>query len=124
MKRLYSNVGSTKAALQQRPEVLNSVGVNIALYIALKMVHNQVSVVARQPLIVHELIGHDPSSRHDAIFDDLVHLFLLAFMAENGSLNFAIAFKHTHDSSLAVTALHSAISTQALTLRSVHVPSF
>src|SRR5205807_136959 len=77
MKRLYSNVGSTKAALKQRPEVFDAVSVNIALYVALKMIHDQMGVVFLKSQIVAKFVGHNPSSRHDAIFDNLVHhLFL------------------------------------------------
>ena len=40
MKRLNSYVGSTKAALQQRPEVLNAIRVNATAHISLGMAHN------------------------------------------------------------------------------------
>src|SRR5438067_12744779 len=39
MKRLYSNVGSTKAALQQRPEIFHALHVNLTVNVLLKMVH-------------------------------------------------------------------------------------
>src|SRR6185437_16591947 len=69
MKRLYSNVGSTKAALQQRPEVFNGVGVNVAMHVVLKVIHDKVSEPVGEPVIVGELISVNPSSRHDVTFD-------------------------------------------------------
>src|ERR1017187_813141 len=48
MKRLNSNVGSTKAALQQRPEVLQAIRVHAAIDITFRMIHN----------IVNEVITH------------------------------------------------------------------
>src|SRR5260370_40678168 len=39
MKRFYSNVGSLKAALQQRPEVLHAVDVNATAHVTLGLVN-------------------------------------------------------------------------------------
>ena len=65
MKRLYSNVGSTKAALQERPEVLDSVGVNLTFDIPLNMVD----------YFMGELIGQSVAIRGEVIGNDLRSTF-------------------------------------------------
>src|SRR5580698_4175638 len=48
MKRFHSDVGSAKAALQQRPEILKAVGVYATLHIFLCVIHNVMNVEAGQ----------------------------------------------------------------------------
>src|ERR1700676_2212290 len=88
MEWLYRYVGSTKAALQERPEVLDAIGVYVALYVTLKMIHDVVGVAFRQSVIVDEFVSHDPSAGKNVFVDDLVHGLFLALVAENLSTHF------------------------------------
>ena len=62
MKRLYRNVSSSEAALQQRPEILQPLRVYISLYVALKMVDYTVSKGVAQSVIPGELICRNRSA--------------------------------------------------------------
>ena len=59
MKRLDSNVGSTKAALQQRPEVLQAVRVYATVNILFRMVHNVVNEVVAHLVVAYGIIRVD-----------------------------------------------------------------
>src|SRR6266550_6754028 len=122
MKRLYSNVSTAKAALQQRPEVFDSVGVNLPIYVLLKMVYDLMSVFGREADIVHKFIGHNRSASLNVVSDETVHLLLVSPIAEDGSFNLPIALKSAHDNSLAVTALHSNSVAETAAFALVHVP--
>ena len=52
MKRLNSNVGSTKPALQQRPEVLYALRVNLAAHILFNMVNSRVNVILSRDFLI------------------------------------------------------------------------
>src|SRR6185437_15512686 len=45
VERLYCNVGSAKAALQERPEVLDALSVNLAAHVLFDMVNSGVDIV-------------------------------------------------------------------------------
>src|SRR5580692_10893704 len=60
MKRLYSNVGSPQRTLEERPEVLHSVDVNLAAHIALGLVNHVMHETPLHPVIVgNRVIGVD-----------------------------------------------------------------
>jgi hypothetical protein len=62
--RLHADVGSRKAALQQRPEVLKAVGMNLAVYVHNCMVNHLMRVVTGKPIIGEQRVGYsaDPAS--------------------------------------------------------------
>ncbi len=49
MKRLYTNVGSSQPALEQRPEVLKAVRVYAAIYVLLRMIDDLMRVSVASP---------------------------------------------------------------------------
>src|SRR5207247_2059044 len=69
MERLDADVGAAKRALEQRPEVFESVGVDLAARIRLGMVNDIVSVFAREPLIGLERVGVDFGPALDVLTD-------------------------------------------------------
>src|SRR5690348_12653551 len=83
MKRLYSNVGSAKAAFQQRPEVFHTIDVHLSANIALGLVHN---IVNKSPL--HSVVVGDGVIRIDsaAILHVLKNLVLQG-LASNARYN-------------------------------------
>jgi len=63
MERFHGNVSSSKAAFQQRPEILHAVSVYAAIYVPNSMVNDLVFVLAMQSLVAAELIGEKRGSR-------------------------------------------------------------
>ena len=59
MRRVYADIGSAQRPLQQAPEVLNGVGVNLSLHIAHRMVNDMVgefiakAAVGRQGIAIN-----------------------------------------------------------------------
>src|SRR5271165_1824053 len=60
MKRLDSNVGSTKAALQERPEIFQTVRVNSPINVSLRMVHKLVNETIIEALVSDRVVAIDP----------------------------------------------------------------
>jgi hypothetical protein len=60
VERLDANVGSLESALQERPEILKAIGVNLAVNVSLGVVNDSVLVAANvESLIGQERIGID-----------------------------------------------------------------
>ncbi len=54
MKRLYGNVGSTKAALKQRPEVLHAINVNLSANISFSLVNHVMHEAQLHPAVISD----------------------------------------------------------------------
>src|SRR5579863_3577867 len=59
MKRFNGNIGSTKTTLQQAPEILYALYVNLPVNVLLKMVHELPLILAFQSVVARELIRHN-----------------------------------------------------------------
>ena len=79
MKRLYRDVSSAEAALQQRPEILQPLRVYVSLYVALKMVDYTVSKGVAQSVIPGEFICRNRSTGQNVLTHNLLHLLPLRF---------------------------------------------
>src|SRR4030095_14850486 len=64
---LHANVGATDRALQERPEILEPVGVNLALGIALGVVDDLMLKPLLKPLGGHERLREDLSPHQPPI---------------------------------------------------------
>jgi hypothetical protein len=114
---LDANVGAVQTALEQAPEVLHGVGVDVLVHILYRMVDNGVFVIRLQPIVGEQLIGEDRGTG----FDMLTHVrlkFLLAATADDESANFAATFDHSHSDGLILT---TSAGNHARTLRLVHI---
>ena len=72
MKRLNSNVGSSKAALQQRPEVLKAVRVDATAYITLGMIHDAMNEVVAYFVVADSVVGINFRSVFDVLEQDIL----------------------------------------------------
>src|SRR5437879_14177 len=106
MKRLYSNVGSTKAALQERPEILYALHVNLPVNVLLKMVHELMIVFRFEIVIASELVSHNRRASLNKIAHGSMHGGMLAISDYSG-FNLSAALKCADNYSLAVSTLHS-----------------
>src|ERR1700690_2378147 len=75
--RVHAHVGSLKRALQETPEVLHSVYVNLPLYVAFQFVDHLMRELYRQGLVGVVLVGVDGRSRFHVCQHVLVDLVML-----------------------------------------------
>ena len=108
-----------QAALEQAPEVLDSVGVHVLFYVTLKMVDDFVSEAIFQIGVAGELIGVNFGSRLNHFADDSFWNVLSAMRNDCG-LYLSAALQQSHDNSLTASALYSALAAHALPFCAVH----
>ncbi len=117
VERLNVDVRSLESALEQAPEVFESVRVNLSVHIALSMVNRLVDEV----LVIQSLIGHGSVSVDRArCFDVSANLSLQVALFASGNdigVNLAPALQDAHHSGL---ALHSAVGNLLAAFISVH----
>src|SRR5437016_798741 len=100
MKWFNTNVGSFDTALQQRPKVLNPVGVDRAVNVILRMANKRVlKSFTSESVICTVLIGIDTRSWRDNFTDDVTRFILPRFW-NHASMNLTClsicsAFKQT-----------------------------
>jgi hypothetical protein len=117
MESLNANVGALELALEQAPEVFESIGVNLPVNVAFGMVNNLVL----ESLMLESLIGQE-RIRVDraASFDVSVNLSLervFFAVADYSGPDFATTFQHSHDSGFIFGA---SLSNPALAFVGVH----
>src|ERR1700722_12933384 len=70
MKGLNTHVGTTDRALQEAPEVLHTVSVDIAVNVLLSVVNDLVGVLRIKPIVREQLIRHDFGSAPNVLAND------------------------------------------------------
>src|SRR5437667_307301 len=75
MRRLNTDVGSTNATLQEAPEVLKAVGVNLAACVALRMIHELMEVFIIQPFVSAVRVCIDFAASLDVLANDRLKVF-------------------------------------------------
>ena len=89
MKRLNSNVGSLEAALQQRPEILHTVDMDLTSHVCLSLVNEVMHEAPLQAVVVgYRVIGVDLGSVLH-VFKNLILQGLALDVRHDGSANFA-----------------------------------
>ena len=59
VKRLHGNVGSLESPLQERPEIFDSVRVNLSAHVLFRVSHDFVDVLEAQVVVSNVLIGEN-----------------------------------------------------------------
>jgi hypothetical protein len=117
MKGFHAHVGTFDSALQQAPEVFESVGVNLPVNVFLGMVnHMMLEILVFQSLIGKQRIGVNRA----ASLDVMANLSLKVMLAASGNhhcANFSATF---HDAEHGSLILHAAFGNHALVLVGVH----
>ncbi len=116
MKRLNIHVGPFQSALEQAPEILQTVCMHLPVNIALGMVNRFVNEVLIQSLIGHECIGVDRALRFNVRADSRLQVMLTARWYDAGA-NLAAAFQ---DSKNSCFVLHAAFGNFNFAFVSVH----
>lgn len=75
MEWLDTDIGSTEAALEQTPEVLKPIGVNLSANVAFRMVNDLMGEVRFQSFVGQQLVGIERRAGADVFPDDLVNLW-------------------------------------------------
>src|ERR1700677_2130778 len=120
MERLNTNVGTANAALQERPEVLQSVGMNVSIDVLGGVVYDLMGVVSGQSLVGKQSIGIERGSRFDVLADFGLQRFLLAVWNDD-SADLAPTLNDAEYRSLVFAA---STGNAALALSNVHVTRF
>src|SRR5712692_4121047 len=117
MERLDVDVCTLQSALEQAPEILQSVCVNLPVHVALCMVNRLVDeVLMIQSLIRQERVGVDCAFRFD-VGANLCLQIMLTARRHNTGAKLSPAFENTHDSGF---ALYATVCNLLSTLIGVH----
>src|SRR5438067_639246 len=96
MERLYAHVSSRYATLQQRPEVLQAVGVYAAIHVLSGMIDNLVRVVSCQSFIGKQSVSIESHTRFYVLANFRLQCALAA-IRNDGSANLSAALHDSHD---------------------------
>ena len=97
---LGANVGASETALQQGPEVLHPVGVDVATDVLFSVVDDLVGVLGSQPVVAFQFIGIEGGTGLDVLPDLSLNVFLLTGL-DNGSADCSsLSLQDTHDDHL------------------------
>lgn len=120
MERLNRNVGTADAALQERPEVLKGIGVDVSIDVLNGVVYDLMRVVSGESFVRHQRVSVERCSRFDVLADFGLKGFLLA-VRNDDSANLAATF---HDPEYGSLVLAASAGDAALALRDVHIACF
>jgi len=96
MKGFNGNIRSAQLTFQKRPEVFDSICVNCAVNVVLKVIDDLVHVVGIHSEICGVLICVENRASVDAIEDGVAQCYF-ATVRNNASADLAITFQHPHD---------------------------
>ncbi len=99
-ERLDADVGSMKTALQQTPEVLHTIGVDVAVHVFDRVIDNGVLVVCAQPVVRLKFVREDRGSGVDMLTDGGLKIFLFPGVNVTHD-HLASALQHTEHNLLA-----------------------
>jgi hypothetical protein len=96
MKRFDTYIGSADAALEETPEVLKGIGVNLPIHVLDSMVNHLVRIVSGQSLIGEQEVGIESGSRLNML-PDFGLQNRLAAAGHNDSADVPTALQDAHD---------------------------
>src|ERR1022692_588457 len=120
MERFDANISTREAAFQQRPEVFESVGMNLPVNVAMGMVDNLMRIVCCQSFIREQGVTVERSPG-DYVLSDFVLQYCLATIRNNYRVNQPATFQDAHNGSLIASA---STSDAAFAFADVHVAGF
>src|ERR1035441_3477664 len=120
VERLYAHVGAVQSALQQTPEILDTVGVDIAIHVRFHVVDYVMGEIGLKPEVRLQFVGENVGTRFNVLVDVGYQRTALR-IADDGSLDLAAALENPlypdlADYTAALAAKH------ALTAVLVHIP--
>src|ERR1022692_4868641 len=116
MKRFNAHIGATNAALQETPEVLQSVCVNTSVNVLDSVIYNLVRIISGQTIVGTERIGVESRASFDVLANFGLQSVFLPVRYDRGA-NLPAAFQNSHDSGF---VLRASTSDAAFTFAHVH----
>src|SRR5665213_176481 len=99
--RFDAHVGTIQAALQETPEVLHTVRVDVAANVLFSMIDDLMNELLFKSPVRNQFVGEDVRAGCDIGLDVRLKSILLT-IRNNGSLDLPAALKHSHHNGLAV----------------------
>lgn len=96
MKGFHADVGTVESTLQETPEVLHAIGVNIPVRVLYGVIDDCVLIVTLQTFIRFQLVTEDGRSSFDLFVYVLLEFFLFAVVYHKGP-NLSATFNHSHN---------------------------
>jgi hypothetical protein len=103
MERFHADVSSVQLALNETPEVLHAVSVNVAIRVLDGMINDLMFEVILQAIVRPQFVREDRRARF-YVFVDVLLKFLLTSVVHNEGTNVTAALQHTHDDGLIFAA--------------------
>ena len=94
MERLNADVGPVESTLQQAPEVLHGVRVDVAIHILYGVIYDSVLVFRLQPIVGFQFVAEDRGASFNPFPDDGLQFFLRA-APDMAGYDFTAALHHT-----------------------------
>jgi hypothetical protein len=104
VERLDADVGSFQAALQERPEILDSVRVNVAVYVLFRVIHELVNIIRIEASIGREFVSENFRARFDIRAHFLLQRMALAVSDVLHADLASLAIQQAHDQLFARSA--------------------
>src|SRR5207253_7664580 len=101
MKRFHRNVGAMQPAFYQRPEVLQSVGVNAAIYVLNCVVNYLMLVLVGQSRVSAVCVSVERRSSFDVLLNHWLQAGLVA-ISHDLSTNLSTTLNESHDGTFIV----------------------
>jgi len=118
VKRFHAHVSTPEPALEQGPEILHPVGVNVALHVLNGVIDNGMLVVGTKAVIGFQFVS-EQGRAHSNVFADLLLKFALAAIVHDHRADFPATFQHPENNSLILSAGSGDLGSP---FRCVHVP--
>ena len=104
VKRFYRNVGSIQSALEATPKVFDTIGVDAAINVLLRVIDDAVNIIRRHVHVAGVVIGIKLGACRNAFRDSRMNRCLLA-IGTTLVLTCPPRSKHSHDDGLAPVIL-------------------
>lgn len=118
MERFDTHVGSADAALQERPEVLKGIGVDVSIDVLNGMVYDLMGVIGCQSFVGHQSVRVECRARFNMLSDLRLKRFLLA-VRNDDSADLPAAL---HDPEHRSLILAASAGDAAFPFGNVHIP--
>lgn len=103
VERVHTHIGTVQAVLQQEPEILHSVGIDVSANVLLGAIDDPVDVVFIKSPLGDDFVSEDFSAGRDVSADAAAKSFFVPVL-DNPNMNLPSALKHSHRNRLASNA--------------------
>src|ERR1039457_5056503 len=120
VKGFHTDVGPVQGALQETPEVLHTIGMDVPIRVLDSVIDYRVLIVSLKPFVGFQFIAKNSRTGFDLFVDVLLKFFLPAIVNHEGP-HFPATLDHAHNDSLVLAA---GPGDALFTFRLMHVTRF